>query len=226
MAIYHANLAANRTHVSSLIYEEPTLNSAQIDSLRANCTNWIADATVSRFVFTAQDFNDWQDRTVTVYADGSWTMTRPDCCVCEGQRGPAQCHCHPCQCSVCGRELTGVDPSCEFEYCLQDDCPLCSHEREFCAYETIRDGIADTATELLSQRQDHPGYCTADAYVEAVAQWQGASSGEAPLFPVIGTMLDEIINREWRLPDGSEIGVSRDGQWLHVMEPVIIAVAR
>ena len=133
---------------------------------------------------------------------------------CRCRRDPLECECWETTCHLCGQEFAGVSAACDSLLCVNDDCPLCRHQREECMAEQIREDIVAERNTALA---DWPRDCQAHAYVHAIATVLAPGVGEAPIFPVTARILDELLGERrdgaWTCPDGSRIYESIPG-WL------------
>lgn len=144
--------------------------------------------------------------TVNPAASAYDVVPRPHC-ACRGRRPPIQCECTLTACPSCGQEITALTTVCEFELCLHDECPACSHYRETCFAQELIDEIHNQASGMLD------GMTQAEAMVGAVSEILGAHSGEAPIFPLTDRAIrswsqfreasGEDHNRRWTFSDSS-----------------------
>ena len=170
-----------------------SLQAQHMDELAKHCSSSKPDPTdPARTVFTflAGDINDIRDRVVVADpAGGHYTMGRPDGCVCRSFRAPIECQCSPTRCRDCGGEFTAIEPTCDFLYCLYDECQLCTHQREDCHAQEIERNING---EWQTQRAGQPDETDASNLYGAVAEVLGAESGDAPNYPVVRRILGRI----------------------------------
>ena len=181
------------------------------------------------FTFSAGSINDVQDVVITADRQGNTFRCRPKPhCACSQQ--PLECQCLQLQCHVCGANLTGTSGACGSILCVDDNCPLCQHQREDCLHEQLRAAVAREA-ETESRRS---ALSQAGAYVAAVAEVLAPGVGDAPIFPATVRILDTLIgahqgkenNRtgpdalSWTCQDGSVVLQDpRFTAWLMDAEP-------
>ena len=218
------------THPIHILPADGSLQATHLEELAAHCSSSRpdpTDPTRTEFTFLAGDINDFHDRVIVADpAESRYTMERPEVCVCDFVRSPLECQCWTAQCSDCEGEFTAMESVCDFVYCLADECPLCTHQREGCHAQVIE---RDIHREWQSQRVDHPGETDAGYIYGAVAAVLGADSGDAPNYPVVRRVLGRIAGSGddetvWRLPDGSTIRLdSRNPAWLDYSESQPVA---
>ena len=159
------------------------------------------------FTFSAGSIKDHSDVIITADQRDNTFRCRPKPhCACA--QDALECQCTQLRCHVCGSPLTGIAPTCEFELCAGDACPLCSHQREECLHEELKEDIGQMAGQETSRYPDEP---QAAAYVGAVAEFMAPGVGDAPLFPATIRALDSLLARtpgeelSWDCPDGSRV---------------------
>ena len=208
-------------HPIHILPAEGSLRVGHMEELAANCSSSKPDPTDPNrtvFTFLARDVNDSRDRTVVADpAAGRYTADRAEGCVCEGLRTPLECQCQTSQCGNCSSVFVAIESTCEYAYCLYDECPLCTHQRESCNADALELGIREGWESL---RVNQPSETDADILYGAVAEVLGAGSGDAPNFPVVRRILGRIAGvgedeSAWTLPDGSVLRLdSRNPAWL------------
>ena len=216
------------THPIHILAADGSLQARHVEELAKHCSSskpGPGDSTA--FTFLAGDINDFHDRIIVADpAVGRYTMERPDGCVCDFTRTPIECQCRATQCHDCGGEFTAIEAVCDFIYCLFDECPLCTHQRESCQAHVVE---RDVKAEWRSQQINHPGDTDAEHVYGAVAAVLGADSGDAPNFPVVRRILGRIAGSDedesaWRLPDGSVLRLDpRNPAWLNYPENAPVA---
>ena len=165
------------------------------------------------FRFNARSINDNYDRIIIAnHLDNTFRCLPQPHCICT--RGPLDCECTETTCHICNQPFVALSSACESEFCIQEDCPLCRHQREECMAEQIREDImAERDTALMDWPQEHQAH----AYVHAIAKVLAPGVGEAPIFPATVRILDELLGERrdgaWTCPDGSRIQESIPG-WL------------
>ena len=83
------------------------------------------------FIFAAREGNERYDRIIQASRTNNTFRCLPQPhCICP--RDPLECECNETECSKCGAELTAMTSVCDMEYCVNDECPLCEHQRETC----------------------------------------------------------------------------------------------
>lgn len=177
------------------------------------------------FTFEAHSILDNHDMSIAANKfDGTFhCLQRPHCACLQDNM---DCQCHETQCFTCGLPLVAVTSVCYSEFCVNDDCPLCSHQRETCHYEQIKENIRLSAAETTL---DQPNLSDAMAYVGAVGEILAPGVGDAPIFPATVRILDSLLggnhsthdlaesmkHASWTCPDGSTISQGNGFQgWL------------
>ena len=202
-------------HPMHIINPGAPVTGEQQRELRENCSDSSPgpEDDETTFRFRAESINDTYDRIIIVN-----NLTRAFLCLpqphCSCRRNPLECECQETICPICRQPFVGVSIACDSEFCVQDDCPLCQHQRENCMAEQVRE---DIMAERDSALTDSPQEPQAHAYVLAIAKILAPGVGEAPIFPVTVRILDELLGERrdgaWTCPDGSRIQESIPG-WL------------
>ncbi len=167
-----------------------SLTPDQWESLSRNCSSQASGPLPGQTTFIFSQWAPDDHHDLTLIADGAantWTAIPKPHCSCH--RGALECECWMSVCNRCGARMTGVSAACESELCVQDDCPICNHEREECGYQRILEGIQDE-----TRKQVRLGESIAQAHVRAVSGWLAPGTGDAPLFNCTIRILDELIN--------------------------------
>ena len=169
------------------------------------------------FTFSARENQDQYDRTIVANRRSNTFRCEPQPhCACP--RDPLECECCETECAVCSAEFTAHTPVCEMEFCVGDDCPLCQHQRETCMYQDVLEAVQDGAARRIRQSGDS----IAAAHVNAVAGVFAPGVGDAPLFPAVTRVLNELLGGDqggpgdqgnqqpmgeiaWNCPDGSRV---------------------
>ena len=202
-------------HPMHIITPGTPVTGEQQQELRENCSDSSPgpEDGETTFRFRAADIRDQYDRIIIVN-----NLTRAFRCIpqlhCSCHRDPLECECQETTCHLCGQEFIGVSAACDSILCVQDDCPLCQHQREECMAERIRE---DIVAERDSALADWPQECQAHAYVHAISSVLAPGIGDSPLFPITARTLDALLGERrdgaWTCPDGSRIHESIPG-WL------------
>ena len=167
------------------------------------------------FTFSAQSIMDSQDMVITANPEtGDITCLPRAHCACINE--PLSCQCNPTSCHVCGTLLVATSSTCDSEFCVDDQCPLCSHQREDCLYQQV---LEEVKKEASKARENDPSLSIALAHVAGVSQVLAPGVGDAPIFPATVRVLDHLLEgshdpndrmgnmtgAHWKCPDGSEV---------------------
>ena len=191
------------------------LTPIQWEELKANSTSHAPGPGPhsTTFHFPAASINDSYDRTIIADAVTNTFQCLPQPhCACH--EAPLDCECTHTTCHLCGAPFIALASSCQHILCVQDDCPLCQHQRETCAADQIKRDIVEEHRQDTSQ---DPSGTQAQHYVAAIANVLAPGVGDAPLFPVTTRILNELVgeqhNNAWTCPDGSRI-IEHPRGWL------------
>ena len=167
------------------------------------------------FIFEARSILDNYDRTIVANrSTNRFRCLRVDHCCCL--RNPLECECNEAACGKCGEKLTAMTSACSSEFCVNDECPLCEHQRENCMYQEILESIRQVAARNVLDLNES----IALAHVSAIGGVLAPGIGESPLFPATMRVLDELLGGdhdpvldamtggqglEWTCTDGSRV---------------------
>ena len=172
------------------------------------------------YTFRAGDVNDNRDRVIIADPqNGVYTATRDPGCVCRRFYTPIECNCTMTACDTCELEFAATRSTCQFQYCLYDDCPLCTHQRENCDAQSIEAQIVEARHDYA---QTYTSETTASEFYAAIADVLGADTGEAPNLPVVRRILGNHLTTtddrlSWTAPDNSVIHVDpSQPAWLNL----------
>ena len=219
-------------HPQDYLTEGRPLQAHQWERLRQECSERREGPGEGEttFMFRAADLNDRYDRTIVADRSRNTFRCLPQPhCVCR--RGALECQCQETSCTTCGQDLTAMTAVCDFEFCVNDHCPLCEHQRESCLYREVRDTIREGAERDRRQLRA----CIALAHVGAVGRALAPGVGDSPLFPCTIRILDELLDGdhdlqeairtrgaglEWPCTDGSVVRHNPNNPgWLTWSEP-------
>ena len=205
------------THPRTFLTEGRPLQPGQWEKLGSQCSASRQGPGPDEITFTfhASDIRDHPGRTIVANRlNGSFRCLPQPQCICLQE--PLDCECNETTCSGCGQKLTAQTNVCDLEFCVNEQCPLCEHQRETCMYQEVRESVREDAARSIRQRREN----IAAAHVGAVGSVLAPGVGEAPLFPVTMRVLDELLGGhhdveefrrtqgavlEWSCPDGSRV---------------------
>lgn len=210
-----------KSHPTHLLPIDGTLENLHMTLLAEHCSSQAPDprdSGLTVFTFLASDVYDVRDRVIVADpANGRYTTARATGCVCEFARPPIECECWISECTACNQPFTAIESACDSIYCLYDECPLCSHQREGCYAEDIETRINEARQESALK---YPEETAAHHMYEAIANVLGSGSGDAPNYPIARRILGRITQTgpdesEWVASDGSVINVNaKQPAWL------------
>ncbi len=167
------------------------------------------------FHFNAQSIADNHDMVIVANrSNGSFNcMERPHCAC---QEHPLDCQCVNATCHSCKLGFVAFYHTCDSAFCINDECPLCKHQRESCLFEDLRSTVQQEAQRIQDETQ---GSSLAMAHVAAVAEVLAPGVGDAPIFPATVRILNELLpqdqddapgpdsagRRLWHCQDGSTV---------------------
>lgn len=198
-------------HPIHILASDGFLRPGNIQTLADNCTRSELhpdDDNLVIFTFAAADVNDSRDRIITAdTASGRFRANRAEGCVCEDVREELDCDCHTLECTGCEERFIAIESTCEFMFCLYDECQYCTHQREDCLSNQVASQIRSAYRQELKEVE---GVSRAEAAYSAIAETLGAGSGEAPNFPVARRSLSAMTGAEdtegpWTFADQSVI---------------------
>ena len=197
------------THPMHFLREGGRLTGEQWEQLRRECSqsNMGPGPSETTFTFRARAINDTHDRVIVADRNTREFRCEPKPhCICE--RGALECDCQEgVTCRRCGEKFVSTSLACDQELCVNDDCPLCKHEREDCGYQEILAGIREEALEKIRQ-----GRHIAQAHVGAVGSWLAPHVGDSPLFTCTIRILDELLGASHDIEYAKQWG-TQDISW-------------
>ena len=141
------------------------------------------------FTFSAESIMDSQDMVITANpGTGNVSCHPKPHCACKNE--PLSCQCKLDSCYVCGANLVATSSTCDSQFCVDDQCPLCNHQREDCLYQQVLDHIKQEADRA---REDDPSLSIALAHVAGVSEVLAPGVGDAPIFPATVRVLDHLL---------------------------------
>lgn len=191
--------------------KDGSIQPAQVTLLAMQCQSAELDSETGETVYRLGT-GRWGNHPLTITVNAAfnaYTVEPRPHCACE-DRTALECECELNTCPKCQTVLTAVTTVCEFETCLYDRCPSCTHYRETCFAEDITRKVIALANEYTAHGLDQ-----AMAAVSAVSEVLGAHSGSAPIFPItlailpktpgFDTLTGENEDRTWTFRDQSAI---------------------